>query len=65
MLEIYGLSNADTSSIYGPYFVVAIVFPSVLEIETGNGVFSPCFAFVGHYVEFYHCHIWQSRHTHR
>ena len=52
MLEKYRLSNADTSSIYRPDFMAAIVFPRVPEIEPGDGVFIPSFSFGGHHMEF-------------
>ena len=52
MLEKYSMSNVDTFCVEYPYFVAAIVFPSVPEIETGDGVFFPCFVFIGHGVEF-------------
>ncbi len=61
MLEKYRLSDADTFSIYRPNFVAVIVFSRVPQIETGDGVFTPSFALVGHYVEFDRASEWCPR----
>ncbi len=48
MLEKYGLSYAGTFGIYRPYFMAAIVLPSVPQIKSGDGVLVPHFLLAGH-----------------